>query len=147
MDQYFFCEFLKIAAKKKKFNIVPPTKIYVKKKYFYYWNMKNIKQYFINNTKYVDMKVVADPSTTMKQEKDQEETIAMGKRKRVKIRISRNISKQRTCDIIENKNDLIDKTPSPLNVKVNNDKDVAQDGTPKSHLADLKWHSKKVSNL
>jgi len=117
----------------------------VKKKYLYYRNMKNIEQYFVNGTKNVDAQDAADPSIVVEQE-DQKEVIAMGKRKRVKIRISRNVSKQRTCDIIENKNDLIDKTPSPLNVKANNDKNVSQDETPKSS-ADLKWRSKKVLDL
>lgn len=109
--------------------------------------MKNIKQYFTSGTKDVDVQVAADPRTTLKQEEKQEEIIITGKRKRVKIRISRNNSKQRTCDIIENKNDLIDKTPSPLNVKVNNDKSVSQDGTPKSYLPGLKQRLKKVSDL
>lgn len=107
--------------------------------------MKNIKQYFANGTKGVNAEVTIEPSTTVKQEEQVEIGATNKKRKRVKIRISRNISKQRTCDIIENKNDLIDKTPSP-NVKVNNNKSISQDGTPKSCLTGSR-SSKKVEDV
>lgn len=100
--------------------------------------MKDIMQYFATHTKMVDEEVVAASNVAGQQQDEPEETIAKGKRKRVKIRISRTRdSKERMCDIIESKNDLIDKTPSPFNAKVNNDKKTLQDETPKSRSAGL----------
>lgn len=97
--------------------------------------MKDIKQYFANGRNIVD-KEASDPSNIAGQEaREQEETIAMGKRKRVKIRISRDGSANRMCDIIESKSDLIDKTLNPFNGEVNNGQRT-QDGTPKSGLAE-----------
>jgi len=100
--------------------------------------MKDIKQYFAG-AKILDEEIAADSGNHAELQEDEiEETVAKGKRKRVKIRISRiRDSRNRMCDIIENKNDLIDKTPSPFSAKVNNSESILQDGTPKSCLVDL----------
>lgn len=90
-------------------------------------NMKDIKQYFSNDTRIVDKKAATDF-----EEEKQWKTITTSKRERVKIRISRTSSKERTCDIVESKNDLIDKTPSPFNGKVNNGEKTMHDETPKA---------------
>lgn len=94
--------------------------------------MKDIKQYFANGRSIVGKEVDSDPDNIA----EQEGTIATGKRKRVKIRISRDDSASRMCDIIESKSDLIDKTPSPFNGVINNDQKTQQDGTPKSSLTE-----------
>ncbi|XP_020293897.1 ATPase family AAA domain-containing protein 5 [Pseudomyrmex gracilis] len=108
--------------------------------------MKDIKQYFANGTKVVRKEIIADNSGSIMQQEDQEEMITTGKRRRVKIRISSN-GFRRTCNVVESKNDLIDKTPSPLNSKLN-DKTV-QDATPKSCVTNssLKQGFKKDSKL
>lgn len=111
--------------------------------------MKDIKQYFVNGTRIVDERVAADVDKVVeprKKEKQSLETIT-GKRERVKIRISRTSSKERTCNIVENKNDLIDKTPSPFNGKVSNDERTVHIETPKSCLTKSKRNLKKVKNL
>ncbi|XP_072748662.1 uncharacterized protein Elg1 [Anoplolepis gracilipes] len=104
--------------------------------------MKDIKQYFSNGTIKIE-RAVADFDNVVEEEEEQE-TIATSKRERVKIRISRTSSKGRTCDIIENKNDLIDKTPSPFNGRVNNSERTMHDETPK---AKSKQNLKKGSKL
>jgi len=92
--------------------------------------MKDIKQYFTNGKNIIDKET--DSSNIVEQEeREQEDT---GKRKRVKIQISRNGSTNRTCDILESENDLIDKTPSPFNGEPNNGHKILQDGTPRSGL-------------
>lgn len=109
--------------------------------------MKDIKQYFTNGTNIIDKEAVIDSGNVMEQEEqEQKDTIVTSKRKRVKIRISRN-SISRTCDIIENKSDLIDKTPSPFNSEINNDQRTLRNGTPKSSLTEsgIKQRLKKVS--
>lgn len=109
--------------------------------------MKDIKQYFTNGTNIIDKEAVIDSGNVMEQEEqEQEDTIVTSKRKRVKIRISRN-SISRTCDIIENKSDLIDKTPSLFNSEINNSQRTLRDGTSKSSLTEsgIKQHLKKVS--
>jgi len=95
--------------------------------------MKDIKQYFSNGTRIVDERDATDLDNAMEQKEEKQwETIATGKRKRVKIRISRTSSKERTCDIVDNKNDLIDKTPSPFNGKIKkNGEKIMHDETPK----------------
>jgi hypothetical protein len=112
--------------------------------------MKDIKQYFVG-AKMLGEEIATDSGNDAELQEDEiEETIAKGKRKRVKIRISRvRDSKERMCNIIENKNDLIDKTPSPFNTKVNNSENTLQDGTPKSRLVDLSIEQSlmKVLNL
>lgn len=92
--------------------------------------MKDIKQYFSNGTRIVDERDATDLDNAIAQEK-QWETIASGKRKRVKIRISRTSSKERTCDIVDSKSDLIDKTPSPFNGKIKKVEKIMHDETPK----------------
>lgn len=102
--------------------------------------MKDIKQYFANGAKLVEEEQVASDSGSVEElQRDQlEEGKIKGKRKRVKIRISRaKDSKERMCDIIESRNDMIDKTPSPFNAKVNSSDGSLQDGTPKSRLIGL----------
>ncbi|XP_070524431.1 enhanced level of genomic instability 1 isoform X2 [Cardiocondyla obscurior] len=87
------------------------------------------------------------------EERAQEETAARDKRKRVKIRISLDRSRSKTCDIIESQNDLIDKTPSPYNGEVNNSHKTLQDETPKSGLMEpgvkqrLRKHSKLTMKM
>ncbi|EFN70838.1 ATPase family AAA domain-containing protein 5 [Camponotus floridanus] len=95
--------------------------------------MKDIKQYFSNGTKIVDERDATDLDNAVEQKEEKQwETISTGKRKRVKIRISRTSSKERTCDIVDNKNDLIDKTPSPFNGKIKkNGEKIVHDETPK----------------
>lgn len=107
--------------------------------------MRDIKQYFANGRN-VDKKT--DSSSDVEQEECEREEIVTGKRKRVKIRISRSSSASRMCDIIESKSDLIDKTPSPFNGEINGHKTL-QDGTPKSGLTEsgVKQCLKKVSIL
>lgn len=101
--------------------------------------MKNIRQYFVNGAKTTNVEVAANSSNIAglqqeEEEEELEEPVTKSKRKRVKIRISRTRdSKERTCDIVESKNDLIDKTPSPFNAKVTNGESSLLDGTPKSH--------------
>lgn len=110
--------------------------------------MRDIKQYFANGRNIVS-EAAADSGNVKQEEQEQEETIATGKRKRVKIRISRNSSASRICDIVESKSDLIDKTPSPFNGKRNNGQRTLQSGTLKSGSTDsgVKQHLKKVSDL
>lgn len=113
--------------------------------------MKDIKQYFANGAKMVDEKVDVDSGNISGLQQDVSETTIMKKkRERVKIRISRTRnSKERTCDIIDNKNDLIDKTPSPFNAKANNNENTLQVETPKSRLIGLSIEQslKKVLDL
>ncbi|KAL6261962.1 hypothetical protein P5V15_007045 [Pogonomyrmex californicus] len=101
--------------------------------------MKDIKQYFTNGRKIVDKETAIDPGNIIEQEEQEQEQeiIATGKRKRVKIRISRSDSRSRMCNVIESKNDLIDKTPSPYNGEVNSgQKKDLRNETPKSGLID-----------
>lgn len=107
--------------------------------------MKDIKQYFVNDTKIVRKEIITDNSDSIMQQEDQEDIITTGKRRRVKIRISSN-GLRRTCNVVESKNDLIDKTPSPLNSKINNNTTV-QDATPKSCVTNAKQGFKKVLYL
>lgn len=98
--------------------------------------MRDIKQYFVNGAK-IDKKIINSIDNAKRMEEKQENSSVAKdgrKRKRVKIRISRAGSKERTCDIIESKNDLIDKTPSPF-AKTDDTRRISQSGTPKSHLA------------
>lgn len=104
--------------------------------------MKDIKQYFSNDTRIIDERDAADLDYAVEQKEEKQwETTATGKRKRVKIRISCTSSKQRMCDIVDSKNDLIDKTPSPFNGKINNGEKIMHDETPKTRS---KWNVKKV---
>ncbi|KMQ92272.1 atpase family aaa domain-containing protein 5, partial [Lasius niger] len=112
--------------------------------------MKDIKQYFVNSTRIVDERTAADLDNAVerkKEEKQSWETIATGKRERVKIRISRTSSKERTCDIVESKNDLVDKTPSPFNGKMKNGEKTVHDETPKSCPTKSKRNLKKDPKL
>ncbi|XP_025986498.1 ATPase family AAA domain-containing protein 5 [Solenopsis invicta] len=106
--------------------------------------MKDIKQYFANGKNIVNKETTAIDHDNVSAEK--EETIARGKRKRVKIRISLNDSAS-MCNIIDSKSDLIDKTPSPFNGKVNNSRRIRRDKTSKPDLAesDLKSQLEKYS--
>lgn len=95
--------------------------------------MKDIKQYFANDRSIVDKEAATKSNNVAEdEERQQEENIETGKRKRVKIRISRSSSASRMCDIVDSKSDLIDKTPSPFNGEVSNGHKILQDGTPKS---------------
>lgn len=94
--------------------------------------MKDIKQYFANGGNIVDKEAATKSDNVAEDEERQQENVETGKRKRVKIRISRSSSVSRMCDIVDSKSDLIDKTPSPFNGEVNNGHRISQDGTPKS---------------
>jgi len=111
--------------------------------------MKDIKQYFANGKNIIDKEIVIDPDNVVKQEKqEQEETIATDRCKRMKIRVSRNGSASRMCDIIKSrKSDPIDKMSSLFNGEMNNGQIFLQDGTSKSGLieSDIKQPLKKVS--
>ncbi|XP_076749848.1 enhanced level of genomic instability 1 [Xylocopa sonorina] len=90
--------------------------------------MKNIAQYFEDTVKSNDTIPIHsndDAKGKLRYMKD-----AKGKRNRVKIKISRTKTKERTCDIIESSSDMIDKTPSPFAKENNMDKDLNE--TPKS---------------
>lgn len=106
--------------------------------------MKDIKQYFSNGKGIVDGGAASIDNVVERKKERQKETIATDRRERVKIRISRNTSKERTCDIIENKDDMIDKTPSPFNGKLKNGEKAMHDETPK---AKSKRNLKKVWNF
>ncbi|XP_077278918.1 enhanced level of genomic instability 1 [Temnothorax americanus] len=97
--------------------------------------MKDIERYFANgkHIHIVDKEAATDSSNVAEQEKrEQEETTATGKRERVEIRMSRDSSASRMCDIIESKGDLIDETPIPFNGDVNNGHKPLRNETPKS---------------
>ncbi|KAG5314528.1 ATAD5 protein, partial [Pseudoatta argentina] len=96
--------------------------------------MKDIKQYFANGKNIIDKEIDTNLSN-VKEEDQEQEDIATNKHKRMRIRISSNGSSSRMYDI-ENKNDLIDKTPSPFNGEINNSERILQDGTPKSGLTE-----------
>ncbi|XP_032669231.1 ATPase family AAA domain-containing protein 5 [Odontomachus brunneus] len=97
--------------------------------------MRDIKQYFANGAKIDKIINSVDNVKRMEEEQENSSVAKEGrKRKRVKIRISRAGSKEGTCDIIENKNDLIDKTPSPF-AKTDDNRRTSQSETPKSHIA------------
>ncbi|XP_046813074.1 ATPase family AAA domain-containing protein 5 isoform X1 [Vespa crabro] len=89
--------------------------------------MKDLTHYFSDNVK--------SPTTSKLNVrlKDDSEYTSRKKRTRVKIKISRTNSKSRVCNIVENKSDLIDKTPSPFTKSFEQDKRGPHlDGTPKN---------------
>jgi len=108
--------------------------------------MKDIKQYFANGKNIIDKEIVIDPDNVKQEKQEQEETIATDRCKRMKIRISRNGSASRMCDIIKSKSDPIDKMSNLFNGEINN-QIFLQDGTLKSGLieSDIKQPLKKVS--
>lgn len=92
--------------------------------------MKDIKRYFANGA---GLDVLSGAAESSRLERGPAAVAARGggrKRGRVKIRITRTSSRERVCDIVESKNDLIDKTPSPF-TRPSDDERVARDGTPK----------------
>lgn len=95
--------------------------------------MKDIKQYFSEAK--VD-KRETDSDTVVKKKDEEKETVARKKRKRVKIRISRTNSKESVCNIIDNKDDTIDKTPSPF-AKLINQITIPYDENLESSSTDL----------
>ncbi|XP_012543644.1 ATPase family AAA domain-containing protein 5 [Monomorium pharaonis] len=111
--------------------------------------MKDIEQYFANGRNINKEATATDDNVAEQEARKQEEIIMMGKRKRVKIRILRDGSTNRMCDIIDN-SDLIDKTPSPFNGEVNDGQRTRQDKTPKSCLTEsrvkrrFEKHSKRT---
>ncbi|KAG7210658.1 hypothetical protein KM043_012166 [Ampulex compressa] len=91
--------------------------------------MKNIADYFVDTARsreYSSINEDVDMGRTV-----ETENIVGAKRNRVKIKISRKNAEERVCDIIENSNDMIDKTPSPF-AKVSNEDVVLLDDTPKN---------------
>ncbi|XP_047346063.1 ATPase family AAA domain-containing protein 5 isoform X2 [Vespa velutina] len=89
--------------------------------------MKDLTHYFSDNVK--------SPTTSKLniRLKDDSEYSSRKKRTRVKIKISRTNSKSRVCNIVENKSDLIDKTPSPFTKSFEEEKRGPDlDGTPKN---------------
>lgn len=111
--------------------------------------MRDIKQYFVNGARIGRRIVDSEDNVEHMEEEQEDESVPMAgrKRKRVKIRISRTDSAERICDIIESKNDLVDKTPSPF-TRANGDRKVSQSETPRSHVAgsSRKQDSKEVWN-
>lgn len=88
--------------------------------------MKDLTHYFPDSIK---------SSTTSKLDvrlKDKSEFTSRKKRTRVKIKISRTNSRSRVCNIVENKDDLIDKTPSPFTKSFEQDKGTTQHETPRN---------------
>lgn len=96
--------------------------------------MRDIKQYFADGAKIDKIKSIDNLEHIREEQEDSSFARDSRTRKRVKIRISRSDSKERICDIIEEKNDLIDKTPSPF-AKVNDGGRISQGKTSKFHLA------------
>ncbi|XP_017890426.1 ATPase family AAA domain-containing protein 5 isoform X2 [Ceratina calcarata] len=91
--------------------------------------MKNITQYFDDSVKSVNGATSCANNETMREEYSHDKKGSRGKRSRVKIRISRSSTSERICDIVENSNDMIDKTPSPFSKE--NGKNENQRDTPK----------------
>lgn len=85
--------------------------------------MKDLTHYFQDNVKSREP-CPNTPELNIKL-KDKSEYSCRKKRTRVKIKISRRNSSGRVCNIIENKNDLIDKTPSPYSKSLGKKKRAA----------------------
>ncbi|XP_044590455.1 ATPase family AAA domain-containing protein 5 isoform X2 [Cotesia glomerata] len=99
--------------------------------------MKNLTHYFTDNVKSIEDSVIAKSDEVISVEKianGNEHIVKMNingkKRERVKIKISQSNNRGKICNIINNKNDLIDKTPSP-HTKLSNKKIISCDDTPK----------------
>lgn len=94
--------------------------------------MKNITQYFEDAVSQSNGNISMHSNNDTKEETKYKNG-SKEKRNRVKIKISRTNSKERMCDIVEDGNDMVDKTPSPF-AKLN-DKDKKspeQSCSPKS---------------
>ncbi|XP_014616774.1 PREDICTED: ATPase family AAA domain-containing protein 5 isoform X2 [Polistes canadensis] len=76
--------------------------------------MKDLTHYFQDNVKSREPCPNTSELNNIYKLKDGSEYSCRKKRTRVKIKISRRNSSSRVCNIVENKNDLIDKTPSPF---------------------------------
>ncbi|CAG5093496.1 Similar to ATAD5: ATPase family AAA domain-containing protein 5 (Homo sapiens) [Cotesia congregata] len=99
--------------------------------------MKNLTHYFTDNVKSIDDSVIAKSDEVISVEKianGNEHIVKMNingkKRERVKIKISQSNNRGKICNIVNNKNDLIDKTPSP-HTKLFDKKIISCDDTPK----------------
>ncbi|XP_043527422.1 ATPase family AAA domain-containing protein 5 [Frieseomelitta varia] len=94
--------------------------------------MKNITQYFEDAVSRSNSNISMHSNNDTKEETKCKNG-SKQKRNRVKIKISRTNSKERMCDIVEDSNDMIDKTPSPF-AKLNNKdkKSPEQSCSPKS---------------
>ncbi|KAI4498008.1 hypothetical protein M0802_006832 [Mischocyttarus mexicanus] len=80
--------------------------------------MKDLTHYFSDSVK--SRELCPNESELNNKLKDDSEYSCRKKRTRVKIKISRRNSNNRVCNIVENKNDLIDKTPSPFSKSLGN---------------------------
>ncbi|KOX80759.1 ATPase family AAA domain-containing protein 5 [Melipona quadrifasciata] len=94
--------------------------------------MKNITQYFEDAVSRSNGNISMHSNNDTKEETKCKNG-SQEKRNRVKIKISRTNSKEKMCDIVEDGNDMIDKTPSPF-AKLNNKdkKSLKQSCSPKS---------------
>lgn len=91
--------------------------------------MKDITHYFPDNVK--SYEINPTDSTSSAKLKNATEYSSKKKRARVKIKISGINSKNGVCNIIESKNDLIDKTPSPFTKIFKENEAAAYNETPK----------------
>ncbi|KAG8038902.1 hypothetical protein G9C98_003209 [Cotesia typhae] len=103
--------------------------------------MKDLTHYFTDNVKSIEDSVIAKSDEVISVEKianGNEHIVKMNingkKRERVKIKISQSNNRGKICNIVNinknNKNDLIDKTPSP-HTKIFDKKMISCDDTPK----------------
>lgn len=110
--------------------------------------MKDLKHYFADNSRSCESKnVVVDGAEIMDngeneqicsaEETDERVTSSSTskKRGRVKIKISRNNTRGKICDIVESQNDLVDKTPSPFGPRDLKDDAISREETPKRFLS------------
>ena len=94
--------------------------------------MKNITQYFEDAVSRSNGNISMHSNNDIKEETKCKNG-SKQKRNRVKIKISRTNSKERMCDIVEDGNDMIDKTPSPFAKLNNKDKKLPEQScSPKS---------------
>ncbi|XP_043281457.1 ATPase family AAA domain-containing protein 5 [Venturia canescens] len=104
--------------------------------------MKDLKHYFADNSRSCETAKVVENETEVTSNAEAEQNCAKEtnkkiaststskKRGRVKIKISKNNTRGKVCNIIENHNDLVDKTPSPFGPREIIDNEDSRD-TPK----------------
>ncbi|KAK2577142.1 hypothetical protein KPH14_003302 [Odynerus spinipes] len=104
--------------------------------------MKDITHYFTDTVK--SCGISSTDSKSSAELKDASEYPSTKKRARVKIKISRISPKSRVCNIVESKNDLIDKTPSPFTKVSKEENRAACNETPKKPLEILTTNSGEI---
>ncbi|XP_053981317.1 ATPase family AAA domain-containing protein 5 isoform X1 [Hylaeus volcanicus] len=95
--------------------------------------MKNITQYFVDTVKSSEITIRSNDYT--KEEIGSKDGLNK-KHNRVKNKISRTNNKETECDVIENNNDMIDKTRTPL-TKVSNVKKNSRETSKRSSSSKL----------